>query len=192
MTPVDDTLLARMVQVIVDEVDPEQVILFGSRARGDADADSDVDLIVIESAPFGEGRDRDVEEARLWRALASFHVPKDLLSLQPRRGGVLARLSQQRARARYGKVGSSMSDPKQARLLLAAAERDFAALRGMGDATIFADEIFGFHAQQATEKLLKAWLASLGETYPLSHDLASLLDMLARCTTMPMAMKTLR
>ena len=71
-----------------------------------------------------------------------------------------------------------MSDPKQARLLLAAAERDFAALRGMEDATVFADEIFGFHAQQAIEKLLKAWLALLGEIYPLSHDLASLLDML--------------
>ena len=79
MTPVDDTVLARMVQVIVDEVDPEQVILFGSRARGDAGADSDVDLIVIESAPFGEDRDRHVEETRLWRALSSFHVPKDLL-----------------------------------------------------------------------------------------------------------------
>ena len=79
MTPVDDTLLARMVQVIVDEVDPEQVILFGSHARGDADADSDVDLIVIESAPFGKDRDRNAEETRLWRALAGFHVPKDLL-----------------------------------------------------------------------------------------------------------------
>ena len=76
---VDGALLARMVQVIVDEVDPEQVILFGSYARGDAGADSDVDLIVVESAPFGEDRDRHVEETRLWRALASFHVPKDLL-----------------------------------------------------------------------------------------------------------------
>ena len=41
----------------------------------------------------------------------------------------------------------------------------------MGDPAVFADEIFGFHVQQATEKLLKAWLASLGEAYPLSHDL---------------------
>ena len=72
-----------------------------------------------------------------------------------------------------------MSDPKQARLLLAAAERDSTALHGMGDPDVFADEIFGFHVQQAVEKLLKAWLASLGETYPLSHDLASLLDMLS-------------
>ena len=79
MTQVDRALLERMVQAIVDEVDPEQVILFGSRARGDAGAGSDVDLIVVESGPFGESRDRDVEEARLWRALASFHVPKDIL-----------------------------------------------------------------------------------------------------------------
>ena len=79
MTQVDHALLERMVQAIVDEVDPEQVILFGSRARGDAGAGSDVDLIVVESGPFGESRDRDVEEARLWRALASFHVPKDIL-----------------------------------------------------------------------------------------------------------------
>ena len=71
-----------------------------------------------------------------------------------------------------------MSDHKQARVLLGAAERDASALRGMGDAAVFADEIFGFHVQQAAEKLLKAWLASLGEIYPLSHDLASLLDML--------------
>ena len=72
-----------------------------------------------------------------------------------------------------------MSDVKEACALAVAAERDVVALRGMGDAAVFADEIFGFHVQQAAEKLLKAWLALLGETYPLSHDLAALLDMLA-------------
>lgn len=71
-----------------------------------------------------------------------------------------------------------MSDLEQARELASAAERDISALRGMSDATVFADEIFGFHVQQAAEKLFKAWLASQGETYPLSHDLAALLDML--------------
>ena len=71
-----------------------------------------------------------------------------------------------------------MSDLKQARLLLIAAERDSTALHGMGDPDVFPDEIFGFHAPQAVEKLLKAWLASLGGTCPLSYDLASLLDML--------------
>ena len=49
----------------------------------------------------------------------------------------------------------------------------------MGDAAVFADEIFGFHVQQAAKKLFKAWLALQGETYPLSHDLATLLDILS-------------
>ncbi len=72
-----------------------------------------------------------------------------------------------------------MNDLEQARELVGAAERDLSALRGMGNAAVFADEIFGFHVQQAAEKLFKAWLASQGETYPLSHDLAALLDMLS-------------
>lgn len=79
MTRVDNALLEGMVQAIVDVADPEQVILFGSRARGDARVDSDVDLVVVEAEPFGPGRDRRAEAARLWRALAGFRVPKDIL-----------------------------------------------------------------------------------------------------------------
>lgn len=58
-------LLQRMVATIVAEVDPEQVILFGSHARGDASEDSDIDLIIVESEPFGENRDRGDEAVRL-------------------------------------------------------------------------------------------------------------------------------
>ena len=71
-----------------------------------------------------------------------------------------------------------MRDLKQARELLAAAERDHSALRGMSNPVVFADEIFGFHAQQAVEKLLKTWLALLGEIYPATHDLTELLETL--------------
>ena len=71
-----------------------------------------------------------------------------------------------------------MSDIKQARVLLQAAERDFSAIRGMGDVSIFADEIFGFHVQQALEKSLKALLALLGRTYPATHDLTRLINLL--------------
>ena len=71
-----------------------------------------------------------------------------------------------------------MSDVKCASMLLEASSRDVEALSGMADAAVFADEIFGFHLQQATEKLLKAWLALLGETYPLTHDLDLLFNLL--------------
>ncbi|MDE0373830.1 MAG: nucleotidyltransferase domain-containing protein [Rhodospirillales bacterium] len=79
MARVDEQLLQRMTTTIVEVVDPEQVILFGSHARGAAGTDSDIDLVVIEAEPFGPGRDRGAEETRLWRALAKFHVPKDIL-----------------------------------------------------------------------------------------------------------------
>lgn len=77
--PIDDALLQRMADALVAAADPEQVILFGSRARGDARPASDVDLVVIETEPFGPGRDRRAETVRLLRALAGFRVPTDIL-----------------------------------------------------------------------------------------------------------------
>ena len=79
MTKVSDSLIDRMVQKIVEEVDPDQIILFGSRARGDARAGSDVDLVVVESEPFGRERSRRMETVRLYRSLAGFGVGKDIL-----------------------------------------------------------------------------------------------------------------
>ena len=69
-----------------------------------------------------------------------------------------------------------MSDVKCARLMYRAAERDVLTLRSMtADAPV---ESFGFHVQQAAEKALKAWLALLGEKYPLTHSIETLLDLL--------------
>ena len=79
MVHVTDDTLDRMVRAIVAEVDPERVILFGSRARGDAGAESDVDLVVVEAEPFGPGRSRHDEQVRLYHALADFRVAADVL-----------------------------------------------------------------------------------------------------------------
>ena len=79
MTTVDETLLRWMATAIVDAADPEQVILFGSRARGDARPGSDVDLVVVEAEPFGPGRDRRAETVRLLRALGGSGVATDIL-----------------------------------------------------------------------------------------------------------------
>jgi len=58
------------------------------------------------------------------------------------------------------------------------ASKDLRALSGMTDPGVFAEEIFGFHAQQAIEKALKAWLAWLDVEYPRTHDLSLLLSLL--------------
>ena len=72
-----------------------------------------------------------------------------------------------------------MSDIKCARMLLDVAERDVAALRAMCHSDEISDEIFGFHVQQAAEKLFKAWIALLGEVYPLTHSIERLFNLLA-------------
>lgn len=71
-----------------------------------------------------------------------------------------------------------MNDLEHARLLLAMARKELKALEGMQDREVFADEIFGFHIQQAAEKALKSWLSALGRTYPKTHNLRLLLNLL--------------
>ena len=71
-----------------------------------------------------------------------------------------------------------MPDLEHARMMLAMAQKDFQALQGMLDEKTFADEIFGFHAQQAVEKTLKAWLSSAGVSYPKIYDLDEIVALL--------------
>lgn len=71
-----------------------------------------------------------------------------------------------------------MPDLEHAVMMLRLAESDLKALRNMGDTDCFDDAIWGFHAQQSVEKLLKAWLSLLGESYPRTHDLRVLMRQL--------------
>lgn len=72
-----------------------------------------------------------------------------------------------------------MADLEHASSLLRMAHKDFNALLGMKGNSLFADEIFGFHVQQAVEKALKAWLCTYGSgSYPLTHELARLFSLL--------------
>jgi predicted nucleotidyltransferase len=59
-------LIAYIVEKIVRGVAPERIILFGSRARGEASATSDLDIFVIQD---GRQTNREVRrqiEAMLW------------------------------------------------------------------------------------------------------------------------------
>jgi HEPN domain-containing protein len=67
---------------------------------------------------------------------------------------------------------------EEVRQLLLGARKDFRALSGMKDSETFAEEIFGFHAQQAVEKSLKAWITLRGAAYPHTHDISFLLSVL--------------
>jgi predicted nucleotidyltransferase len=79
MIAVTEEVLQEMVRAIVREVDPEEIWLFGSYARGQAGPDSDVDLLIIEREPFGPGRSRWQELVRLYDAIVPFRFGVDLL-----------------------------------------------------------------------------------------------------------------
>ena len=69
-------LLEEMTQRLVEEFQPEEIFLFGSRAWGDPTDDSDIDLLVIlpgDATPTM----RDAVRAR--RCLSGVKVPKDIL-----------------------------------------------------------------------------------------------------------------
>ena len=79
MTAVTEQILDEMVQVIVREIDPERVYLFGSRARGNARPDSDVDLLIVETEPPSHPGSRWGKLVRLSQLLGRFRVPNDVL-----------------------------------------------------------------------------------------------------------------
>jgi predicted nucleotidyltransferase len=48
--PVTEELLATLVEPIPKVGSPQMIVLFGSRARGDARPDSDLDLLIVEES----------------------------------------------------------------------------------------------------------------------------------------------
>jgi len=73
------TTLEKMVDRLVESFHPQRLILFGSRARGEAHEGSDYDLLII--APSGEPRWR--RTVPVYRALAGLGVPKDIVWWTP-------------------------------------------------------------------------------------------------------------
>lgn len=77
--------LDEIVRRIVAAIDPDRIILFGSRARGDARPDSDYDLLVVKDTT-----ERTLKlEQRAYRAMLGVLGPADILVETPKRLGVL-------------------------------------------------------------------------------------------------------
>ncbi len=74
-----DNAIQEMVRRLVDRFDPEQIILFGSHARGTATADSDIDLLVVMPVS-GSRREKQIE---MRVALHDIAVPKDIIVATP-------------------------------------------------------------------------------------------------------------
>jgi HEPN domain-containing protein len=71
-----------------------------------------------------------------------------------------------------------MPDLEHARLMLRLGQDDLAAMQALETLPRISPSIFGFHAQQAVEKALKAWLSLLDVSYPRIHLLYELFNLL--------------
>jgi predicted nucleotidyltransferase len=95
-------LISSIIEQIVRDFHPLQIVLFGSHARGDADPESDVDLLVV----LSQATDKRKTAIEIRRALASFPVSKDIIVTTPeeiaRRGDLVG--SVLRPALREGKV----------------------------------------------------------------------------------------
>lgn len=76
--PIDDPTLEEMVRRLCEQLNPERIYLFGSRARGEATADSDYDLMVVVADSPLPGYKRDQEAFRVLRGVGA---AKDVIVL---------------------------------------------------------------------------------------------------------------
>lgn len=192
------------VRQIVEQFQPEQVILFGSYAYGVPDAESDIDLLVVMPARDEQSRARRIATAVDPPFKLDLHVctPENLrwrlregdwfLCEVIAQGKILyGRLPSE---ARWAKMwyhrGKSLMnlpvgylDPGEALKKSTAdwvrkAEADWVAARRLGKQKPIVFDVACFCCQQTVEKYFKALLNESGAPVQRTHDLDDLLDLL--------------
>lgn len=82
LATIDESLIERVADRIVEACDPEAIYLFGSAARGDAGPESDLDVLIVTKLEDGE---RPYEKAsELRRLFDGWLVSFDILVQSPR------------------------------------------------------------------------------------------------------------
>ncbi len=184
LTPTMETAVARLRA----SFDPEEIILFGSRAYGTPRPDSDMDLLLVlrpttEAMAVRERRVREALGLDGWRS-AGGHVwayTAAEVREQLRRGSVSVRdalqkgtrLYPQGGQSRYAGWAREWSGTGAKETLLQKAREDLI----LADKSLMPPTVpwgAAFHAQQAAEKALKAWLYHLGGEPARTHSLGDL------------------
>ncbi len=192
-TAATDHVLAEITRALVERYHPIRIVLFGSRARGDATEDSDYDLMVeVDDAERAKVEaeidfflfDQDWDVDPIVKTPAQYAEECDdvgLLAYQIEREGVVVY-------AREGVASVPMVAPKRVReprrasartvgLWIKRAENDYTLMRGaVADPDFITDGIC-FHAHQSAEKYIKAVIVSLNRVPPRTHRLGRLLKL---------------
>ncbi len=70
-----DHNLNKAVDIIVNTIDPDKIILFGSKARGDDNNDSDYDLLILKNGI----KDKRQIVNKIYRNLLGLHIAVDII-----------------------------------------------------------------------------------------------------------------
>jgi HEPN domain-containing protein/predicted nucleotidyltransferase len=167
------TTVEAIVERLVTGYAPDRIILFGSRATGQARPDSDVDLLIVKDTDR-RPIDRRIEVERLLadRAIALdlvVYTPGELRQLYAA-GSPFIEGVMEHGRVLYMRTATSAwLREAQDELDSAVILRDHGKFRGAC-----------LHGQQCVEKLMKALLLEKGRRPARTHDLIELLDAVTR------------
>lgn len=195
-----------LLRSVVDYFRPRQIILFGSRARGDAGMDSDIDLAVIlgDDAPGEHLSARAARQSRgqfqracdivAWRN-TDFQQHASVIGSLPHtvalEGWVV--YGEPLDRRAAANMTAADADPwaqwAEAQRWLRVAGDDLRTVDVCLDANPPVTATAAYHCQQAAEKLLKALLVAAARPTRRTHDLDELADQAgeAKPTIAPLA-----
>lgn len=193
-----DRTALEVAKAVQSQMPADTVILFGSRARGDHRPNSDVDLMIISDSGPGAGSGLAARVAREYfqdnpprlrvdvvtMDVKTFNYcrrAKNHVAAQAFRDGVLMSDQNLDLSGRHEDgYSDSWPDVKER---LRAAYRHLGAFGREIDHADGVQEIYGFHAQQAVENAIKAWLSAADLDYRSVHDLREVADQILRDPT---------
>ena len=197
-TRAPDRTALEVAKAVQSEMPAYTVVLFGSRARGDHRPNSDVDLMIISDSGRGAGSGL---AARVAREYFRGHPPRlrvDVVTMDVKTFNYCRRAKNHVA-AQAIRDGVIMNDENldlspgyedgypdswpDVKERLQAAYRNMRAFHRLIDFDDSDQEMYGFHAQQAVENAIKAWLSAAGLEYRAVHDLREVADQILRDPT---------
>jgi len=161
------TTLEQATSRLIQEYNPEQIILFGSHASGTAAADSDFDLLIIKKSAK-RPLDRQIEVERI---LAPRAIPLDLLVFTPEEMHQLFSRSHPLIEEILDK-GQVLYMRIDTKIWLLEAGEDLAVAELLHRNAHFRAACY--HGQQCAEKALKALILERGGSPRKTHDLFEL------------------
>jgi predicted nucleotidyltransferase/HEPN domain-containing protein len=179
--------VGELIRRLVEAYEPVRIVAFGSWARGEHGPESDLDLAVIVDDDRGPDQRRKAPYS-----LAGLDLSPDILvntvSMHRRYASVVGNLYHAIAtqgvvlydRGMRGSMAAFYPEPSEEEHLRSKVEilqglvkkasKDERALNAAG----LDHEIYGFHGQQALEKMCKVWLISVDAVPPHTHSLNKL------------------